>query len=53
MVPAAVNSDDSSLLHLLAIFPGGLPGECDDSLSDQDLSGSNYHRGELNQPGIS
>jgi hypothetical protein len=36
MVPAAVDPDDSSLFHLLAIFRGDLPGECDYARDDQE-----------------
>jgi hypothetical protein len=52
MVPAAVDPDDSWLLHLLAIFRGHLPGEREDSGDDQDLSGVFCHRGERDQPDI-
>jgi hypothetical protein len=33
-VPVTVDSDDSWLLHLLAIFYGNFPGEPDDSRDD-------------------
>jgi hypothetical protein len=44
MISAAVDPDDSSMPHLLAILRGDLPVERDDSGNDQDLSSVNYRR---------
>jgi hypothetical protein len=52
MASGVLDPDDSWLLHLLAIFRGDLPGECNDSRDDPDLSGVNCHRGKRDQPDI-
>jgi hypothetical protein len=50
MVPAAVDPDNSWLLHLLAISLSHLPRECGDSRDDQDSSQVNCDWEEWNQP---
>jgi hypothetical protein len=50
MAEAAINPDDSRLLHPFVISRSDFSGKSDDSGDNQDLTGVNCHQGERDQP---